>query len=87
MFLADPYKLISVDEVATPSGTTGTSWHRYEISQGENRIIGYRQGRYDSVMVAVEAIVLQLNGRRLHQRGRVHLTPTGRSRSSQSAGR
>jgi hypothetical protein len=72
--LAHPYELLSVQEVDTPGGFSGDSWHRYEISQGDNRIVGYRQGRYDVVVVDVEAIVVQLNARRLHQRGRVHLT-------------
>jgi hypothetical protein len=83
---ADPYDLVSVRAVGTPSGATGTLWHRYEILQGGNRIVGYRQGRFENVTVAVEAIVLQLNERRLHQRGRVHLTPQSKSRPSRSDG-
>jgi hypothetical protein len=85
--LSNPYELVSVRAAAAPNGAAGTLWHRYEISQGVNRIVGYRQGGLDSVTVAVEAIVTQLNERRLHQRGRVHIALQPRSRSPQSSGR
>jgi len=71
--LADPYLLVSVRATPAPAGTTGSSWHRYEIRQGFNSIVGYRQGAPESVTTAVEALVVQLNERRLYQRGRVHL--------------
>lgn len=71
--LADPYQLVSVLAAPAPSGATGSSWHRYEIRQGFNRIVGYRQGAVEHVTTAIEALVVQLNERRLYQRGRVHL--------------
>ncbi len=71
--LSNPYELVSVRASAAPSGAVGVQWHRYEIVQGENRIVGYRQGELDGVTVALEALVAQLNERRLHQRGRVHI--------------
>jgi len=70
--LLNPYRLVSVQSVRAPSGAAGV-WHRYEIEQGVNRIVGYRHGGFDSVTTAAEAIVIQLNERRLHQRGRVHI--------------
>jgi hypothetical protein len=84
--LADPYRLVSVRAVAAPSGAPGAPWHRYEIAQGVNRIVGYRHGGLDSVTTAVEAIVVQLNERRLHQRGRVHIALQSKPRSPQSNG-
>lgn len=71
--LSDPYLLVSVSAVPTPSGATGSSWHRYEIRQGSNRIVGYRQGAVEGVTTAIEALVVQLNERRIFSRGRVHL--------------
>lgn len=71
--LADPYQLVSVLATPAPAGATGSSWHRYEIRQGFNSIVGYRQGATESVTTAVEALVVQLNERRLYTRGRVHL--------------
>jgi hypothetical protein len=68
-----------VQTVPAPSGAAGV-WHRYEIEQGANRIVGYRLGGRDSVTMAAEAIVVQLNQRRLHQRGRVHLALQSKSR-------
>jgi hypothetical protein len=71
--LPDPYEIVSIRSVVAPSGMTGMDWHRYEISQGSNRIVGYRPGAADSVQEAVELIVLHLNMRRMASRGRVHV--------------
>jgi hypothetical protein len=70
--LSNPYELVSVQATPAPSGAAGV-WHRYEIKQGVNRIVGIRHGGFASVTSAAEAIVIQLNERRIHQRGRVHL--------------
>lgn len=77
---ADPYRLVSVLAAPTPSGATGSSWHRYEIRQGFNRIVGYRQGAVEAVTTAIEALVVQLNERRIYSRGRVHIALTPASR-------
>ena len=71
--LPDPFEIVSVQPVAPPPGTAGTNWHRYEICQGDNRIVGYRLGAADLVREAVELIVVGLNMRRTHRRGRVHV--------------
>jgi hypothetical protein len=77
--LPDPYEVVSVRPVPAPAGTTGASWHRYEIRQGENNIVGYRAGPTCDVALAVEAIVLRLNERRRHRRGRVQVVLQARS--------
>jgi hypothetical protein len=82
--LSDPYQLVSVRAVAAPRGDAGLPWHRYEITQGVNRIVGYRRGGVESVTSAVETIVMQLNERRLHQRGRVHIVLAPKSGSDLS---
>lgn len=71
--LPDPYEIVSIRLVAAPRGALGADWHRYEISQGLNRIVGYRPGTEDSVREAVELTVLRLNQRREHSRGRVNI--------------
>jgi hypothetical protein len=71
--LSDPYQHVSVRAAPAPAGATGSSWHRYEIRQGVNSIVGYRQGTAERVKTAIEGLVEQLNERRLFQRGRVHL--------------
>jgi hypothetical protein len=71
--LPDPYEIVSICAVAAPDGTSGANWHRYEISQGDNRIVGYRMGATNIVREAVELIVVRLNTRRTHRRGRVHV--------------
>lgn len=71
--LPDPFEIVSIRAVAAPPGAVGADWHRYEISQGKNRIVGYRAGAGATVREAVELIVVGLNLRRTHRRGRVHV--------------
>jgi hypothetical protein len=71
--LPDPFEIVSIHAVAAPPGTAGANWHRYEISQGNNRIVGYRAGARATVREAVELIVVGLNLRRTRRRGRVHV--------------
>jgi hypothetical protein len=75
--LSDPFEVESILAVAAPNGSTGTHWYRYEISQGPNRIVGYRDGGIDKVTDAVRVMVTQLNERRYHRRGRVHVVLSG----------
>jgi len=77
--LPDPYRVVSVRAVAAPSGASGQDWYRYEIRQGPNTITGYRAGGIEKVRSAVELIVLGLNERRKHRRGRVHVVLQPRS--------
>ena len=71
--LPDPFEIVSIRAVAAPPGAAGPDWYRYEISQGHNRIVGYRTGAARLVREAVELIVVGLNMRRTHRRGRVHV--------------
>jgi hypothetical protein len=83
--LTDPYELVSIRAVKAPSGAAGALWHRYEITQGVNKIVGYREGAIESVSLAVEAIVVRLNERRLHQRGPVHIVLKAKSTPANGA--
>ena len=78
--LPDPFEIVSIQAVAAPIGMPGTDWHRYEISQGDNRIVGYRAGAPNVVQEAVELIVVRLNARRTMQRGRVHVVLQSKAR-------
>ena len=71
--LPDPFEIVSIRAVSAPPGTAGANWHRYEINQGDNRIVGYRAGATGMVREAVQLIVAGLNMRRIHKRGRVHM--------------
>jgi hypothetical protein len=71
--MAQPYDMESVRRAKPPSGAEGADWHRYVITQGANRIYGFRKGNLQDVTSAVTEIVFQLNQRRLGKRGRVHL--------------
>jgi len=79
--LGQPYEIVSVQRAEPPPGTEGSVWHRYEITQGANTINGCRQGDLKTVTEAVEEIVTQLNERRLHRRGRVHLVTTPKKKT------
>lgn len=74
-----PFRLESVTAVDAPSGVHGDNWHRYVITQGQNQIVGHRQGSVTAVRHAVEAMVDSLNLRRIGKPGRVHLTGITRS--------
>jgi hypothetical protein len=80
----DPFEVVSIRSVDTPKGLTGADWHRYEICQGHNQIVGFRAGDIANVTLAVEDIVDRLNHRRLVKRGRTHvvLGPKSAARSS-----
>lgn len=71
--LPDPFEIVSIRAVSAPPGTAGANWHRYEIGQGDNRIVGYKAGATSMVREAVQLIVAGLNMRRMHRRGRVHM--------------
>ncbi len=76
-----PYEIVSIKRADPPSGTEGTGWHHYVISQGDNTISGYRQGTLKGVTTAVEEIIVQLNERQLGKRGRVNLVPAPKKRA------
>ena len=69
----EPFKLKSIRTERPPAGAEGGGWHRYVITQGDNTIVGHRQGSTSSVTLAVEEIVERLNERRLAKQSRVHL--------------
>ncbi len=74
--MGQPYEIVSVRRAETPPGAEGSDWHQYVITQGINTINGCRQGNLNAVTQAVEEMVAQLNERRLHKLGRVHLVLT-----------
>ena len=61
----EPFKLTSILKEGPPTGAEGIGWHRYVITQGDNTIVGHRQGSTSSVTLAIEEIVLHLNERRV----------------------
>lgn len=75
------FKAGDVTKTEPPAGTEGGTWYRYEITQGTNRITGYRQGSKASVMRSVAEHVERLNERRVGKPGRVHLTPSPKKRA------
>jgi hypothetical protein len=79
----EPFKLLSVNSSAPPTGSEGSDWVRYRIGQGPNLITGYRQGNLAMIKATVEEIVVGLNERRSPKRGRVQLP---RSKAPPKAG-
>lgn len=69
-----PYELRAVKKSEPPSGSEGSNWIKYEITQGTNVITGYRQGSVTAIKRVAEEIVVGLNERRSPNRGRVQLT-------------
>jgi len=75
----NPFEIVSISSADAPRGTTGSDWHRYEISQGHNQIIGFRSGKIEHVTLEIEELVFRLNDRRRLKRGRVHVVFRPRS--------
>ena len=62
------FELVSIDETKPPKGSEGSDWFKYEISQGENIITGYRRGSLRTVKRDVKTIIVGLNERRSGKR-------------------
>jgi len=71
----EPFKLSSVLKEEAPAGAEGIGWHRYVIAQGDNTIVGHRQGSTSSVTLAIDEIVLHLNERRDRNFSRATVSP------------
>lgn len=67
------FQISSVKPMDPPSGSQASEWHSYVIVQGSNTIRGFREGNLNSVTKAAEAIVAQLNERRMGKRARAQL--------------
>ena len=74
--MAHSYQLGDIEKATAPAGCNGKDWYQYTITQGLNKITGYKQGSQRAVTKAVKQIVLDLNERRGGKKGRVHLTPS-----------
>jgi len=81
----EAYEILSVQPTEPPAEMEGKNWHCYVITQGSNRIHGYRRGSLSSVTSSVEEIVMRLNERRLGKRGRVHLDMTYKGKPANSS--
>jgi hypothetical protein len=55
-----PFRLDSLEDVPPPSGCEGT-WYRYVIKQGDNVIVGLREGAHSEVSATVAAYIERLN--------------------------
>lgn len=80
--LAEPFQLGGIERADAPDGGAGQDWFRYIITQGPNKITGYRHGSQRAVTKALKEIVLELNERRNGKKGRVHLRPSRKSRQA-----
>jgi hypothetical protein len=72
----EPFELVSVQKTSAPQGSEGSDWFSYIISQGTNKITGYRQGNLTVVKESLQELIVGLNERRSPKRGRVQLTQT-----------
>jgi len=79
---APPFSVGIIESAEPPAEGAGKFWCRYTIVQGSNTITGYRQGGVKAVRQAVGEIVADMNQRRMGKRGRVHLTPSGKSKAA-----
>lgn len=71
--IENDFQVSSVKPMEPPSGSESSEWHSYVIVQGSNTIRGFREGNLKTVTSAAEAIVAQLNERRMGKRARAQL--------------
>ena len=74
------FMLESIQQAQPPAGAEGSEWHRYVITQANNRIVGHRQGSTTSVTLAIEKMVLSLNERRAGKFGYSFVIPPSNRR-------
>ena len=75
----EPFKLFLVEKSLPPDDGMPGTWFRYEITQGDNVIMGLRQGSRTAVTQELKETVAALNERRQGRRGRVNLAPAAPS--------
>ena len=80
----EDYEIVAVESAEAPDEMGGTDWYRYTISQGKNRIFGYRRGDLHSITKSVQELVLRLNERRVGRRGRTDLYMSARGKPAAS---
>jgi hypothetical protein len=78
--ISDAYRIDSLAKTKAPEGAGGKDWYRYVIIQGDNTIVGHRQGSQRAVKQAVDELVVRLNERRSGKPGRVHLTSSAKKK-------
>ncbi len=83
--IAHAYRLVHIEKAGTPEGCAGKDWFRYTITQGVNKITGYKQGSQRAVTKSVKEIVFELNERRAGKKSRVHLTPSRKRQQANAA--
>ena len=83
--IAHAYRLEHIEKAGTPEGCAGKDWFRYTITQGVNKITGYKQGSQRAVTKSVKEIVFELNERRAGKKSRVHLTPSRKRQQANAA--
>ena len=83
--ITNAYQLEMIEKSGTPEGCNGKDWFRYTITQGVNKITGYKQGSQRAVTKDVKDIVIELNDRRAGKKGRVHLTPSRKRQQAVAA--
>jgi hypothetical protein len=80
----EDYEIVAVESAEAPDDQGGADWYRYTISQGTNKIFGYRRGDLHSITKSVQELVLRLNERRVGKRGRTNLYMSSRGKPAAS---
>ncbi len=78
------FELVSIDEAKAPAGSEGDNWFCYRIAQGENMIVGYRQGSLRTVKRDVKTIIVGLNERRSGKRKQPVTKPAPKKKTTKN---
>jgi hypothetical protein len=58
-----PYNVARVEKISAPEGASGKDWYRYELDNGNSRIVGQRAGSLKDVTAHAQEYATQLNSR------------------------
>ena len=82
MLMGQYYEIVSIQPAEPPSGGKGSNWYHYVIAfEGSNTITGCRAGSLNAVTSGVLEMVVLLNERHKHKRGRVDPVSTPKKKA------
>ena len=69
---SESFQLKSVDKASPPLGTEGEDWYRFVVAGGKTKIVSYQRGARDTVLLAIDRYLSNLNGGADRNAGTVH---------------
>lgn len=69
---SESFQLQSVDKASTPLGTEGEDWYRFVVADGKTKIVSYQRGARETVLLAINRYLSNLNGQADRSASTIH---------------